>query len=200
MGLKTVRERVKMLLDSQNEEPLFEFENKVTIMLYSKAYRMYDIRKGRSNGKEWKASVFFVIGLAMLFVLMTQHFVFSSVPVCTIGLIVCLYMITYYLVLLPKMAALLGEHIYKSSRLISKPEKISIYGNGFVKRNDYEKSCGYFSSVSDCIETEKSFVLFGDFDKKILVISKACLTDEMKRNLSEFFVNLFVRKYRKVKG
>lgn len=189
-----------MLLDSQNEEPLFEFENKITIMLYSNAYRMYDIRKGRSNGKEWKASVFFVIALALLFVLMTQHFVFSSVPACTIGLIVCLYMITYYLILLPKMAALLGEHIYKSSRLISKPEKIRIYSNGFVKRNAYEKSCGYFSSVSDCIETEKSFVLFGDFDKKILVISKDCLTDEMKSQLSEFFVNQFVRKYRKVKG
>lgn len=189
-----------MLLNSQNEEPLFEFENKITIILYSKAYRMYDICKGRSNGKEWKATVFFIIALAMLFILMTQHFIFSSVPVCTIGLIVCLYMITYYLILLPKMASLWGEHIYKSSHLLSKPEKIRIYSNGFIRQNAYEKSCGYFSSVSDCIETEKSFVLFGDFDKKILVISKACLTDEMKEQLSEFFVNQFVRKYRKVKG
>ncbi len=189
-----------MLLDSQKEKPLFEFENKMTIMLYSNAYRLYDIRKGRSNGKEWKASVFFIIDMAMLFVLMTQHFVFSSVPVCTIGLIVCSYMITYYLVLLPRMARRYGEHIYKSSHLLSKPEKIHIYSNGFIRQNAYEKSCGFFSSVSDCIETEKTFILFGDFDKKILVISKECLTDEMKVRLAAFFENQFVRKYRKVRG
>lgn len=189
-----------MLLDSQKEKPVFEFENKVNIMLYSRAYRLYDIRKGKSNGKEWKATVFFALALVMLFVLMTQNFVFSNVPVCVIGLIVCLYMITYYLVLLPKMASLMGEHIYKSSRLISKPSKIRIYQNGFVTENEYEKFCGYFSTMSDCIETEKSFVLFGTFDRKILVISKSCLDDDTAANLSEFFQNQFVRKYRKVKG
>lgn len=188
-----------MLSDNQREKPMFEFDNKITILLYANAYCMYDIRKGRSNGKEWKATVFFVIALIMIFVLMTQHFIFSSVPVCTIGLIVCLYMVTYYLILLPKMARLQGEHIYKSSRLLSKPSKITIYRNGFVMQNAYEKLCGYFSSVLECVETEKSFILFGDFEKKILVISKSCLTDEMKADLSEFFENQFVRKYRKVK-
>ena len=112
---------------SDAKKPIESFENKITIQNYAEAYRIFNLRHGASSGREWKASVFFVIGLVMLFFILMQNFNLAKVPVAIIVLLICMYMCTHYIYILPKKAKLRGEHIYKSSKLLSKPYQTEIY-------------------------------------------------------------------------
>lgn len=186
---------------SKNSSMLIEsFENKIKINDYAFAYQLYDARKGASSGKEWKASVFFVIALIMLFMILMENFNLGKVPVASIVLLICMYMCTYYIYLLPKKAKLEGEHIYKSSRLLSKSSKVEIYRDYFVMKNEYEYILRYNIEISDCIETDSSFVLIGGYEHRISVISKKYLTPEQCENISLHFKREMVRQYRQIKS
>lgn len=185
---------------SDAKKPIECFKNKITIQNYAEAYRIFDLRHGASSGREWKASVFFVIGLVMLFFVLMQNFNLAKVPVSIIVLLICMYMCTHYLYLLPKRAKLRGEHIYKSSKLLSKPYQTEIYRDYFVMKNDCEYIRKYYAEMSDCIETDDLFVLIGGIEKPISVISKKCLTEEQCSNISELFKKEAVRIYRRTKS
>lgn len=185
---------------SKNSKLIESFENKISIKDYALAYQIYDAIKGASSGKEWKASVFFATALVMLFFVMMENFNFAKVPVSAIVLMICMYMCTYYIYLLPKKAKLEGEHIYKSSKLLSKPEKVEIYRDYFVMKNEYGYIRRYYIEISDCIETDGSFVLIGGYERRICVISKKCLTDEQCTKISEHFQREMIKQYRRAKS
>lgn len=67
----------------------------------------------------------------------------------------------------------------------------------FIMKNEYETLKRYYTELSDCIETKNIFLLIGGNEKKIIVISKNCLDDEMTDNLSRFFQKETVRQYRR---
>lgn len=188
------------MVSAKNSKPIESFENKITIKDYALACQLYDARKGASYGKEWKASVFFVIGLVMLFFILMENFNIAKVPVAALVLLICMYMCTYYIYLLPKKAKLEGEHIYKSSKLLSKSSKIEIYRDCFVMKNDYEYILRYYIEISDCIETDSSFVLIGSYERPIIVISKKSITEEQCENISKHFKKEMIRQYRRLKS
>lgn len=185
---------------AHNSKPVESFENKISIKDYALAFQLYDARKGASSGKEWKASVFFVIALVMLFILLMENFNFSEVPVVSIVLLICMYMCTYYIYLLPKKAKLNGEHIYKSSKMLSKSRKVEIYRDYFVMENEYEYIRRYYTEISDCFETDDSFVLIGGYEHRINVISKKSLSDEQCEKISEHFKREMIKQYRRTKS
>lgn len=181
------------------KKPIEIKENKISIRDYALAYVICDSRKGASCGKEWKASVFFAIGLLMLFILLMESFRIAKVPVIAIVLLICMYMCTYYIYLLPKKAKLEGEHIYKSSKLLSKKFKVDIYREYFIFENENEYLKRYYSEISDCIETDEIFVLIGGYEHEITVISKKYLDEEKCKKISDFFKSEMMRQYRRTK-
>lgn len=177
-----------------------EFDNKLKIQEYAKAYQLYDLRYGRSSGREWKSSVFFFLALAMFFMLAMENFNFAKLPVTVLVLLISMYMCTHYLYLLPKAAKLEGEHIYKSSHLLSKPCHITVSRDSFTLQNDYEYLKRYYTELTDCFETDEIFVLIGGMEHVITVISKRCLTDEQTQILSEHFQRETIQQYRRIKS
>ena len=187
---------VILMSESRYNGLIAEFDNKISIRDYAEGYKIYDLRRGFSRGKEWKASVFFVIGLGMLFILLMEHFDFDRVPVVAIMLMICMYMCTHYLYLLPKKAKLKGEHIYKSSRLLSKQKHYEFYRDYFIVKNEYEYLKRYYTEITDCIETSSAFVLIGGIESKIIVIAKKGLAAEQCSSLSDHFSKEMIRQYR----
>lgn len=183
-----------------SKKPFESFTNSITIQDYAQAYRLYDLRRGLSSGREWKSSVFFVLGLVMLFFILMENFNLAKVPVASIVLLICMYMCTHYISLLPKKAKLKGEHIYRSSKLLSKSSKIELYRDYFIMKNDYIYIRRYYSELSDCIETDDIFVLIGGVEQRIIVISKECLTQEQSEAVSEYFRRELVKQYRRIKS
>ena len=183
----------------KNNNGIAEFDNQVKIQEYAEAYQLYDLMHGRSHGREWKSSVFFVIALIMFFILSMEHFNLVKVPAATIVLLISSYMCTHYLYLLPRKAKLLGEHIYKSSHLLSKSCHFKIERDNFTLKNDYEYIKKYNTDITDCIETDEMFVLMGGIDKKIVVISKRCLDEQQYEVLSHHFQARMVKQYRRTK-
>lgn len=177
-----------------------EFDNKIKISDYSEAYRIYDLRCGLSMGREWKASVFFVLALGALFVMMIENFDLASVPTASIVILISMYMCTHYVYLLPRKAKLKGEHIYKSSGLLSKQKRFKIYRDHFIFKNEYEYLKRYYTELSDCIETDDCFVLIGGTDHKVTVISKSSLEASVIEKLSEHFSHEMIRRYRRAKS
>ncbi len=188
------------MASDKNSRLIESFENKITIKDYALAYQLYDARKGASYGKEWKASFFFVIALVMLFIMLMEGFNFGKQPVVAIILLICMYMCTYYIYLLPKKAKLNGEHIYKSSRLLSKSNTTEIYRDYFVMKNEYEYILRYYTELTDCIETDTEFVLIGGIERHISIISKKSITLNQCQRISEHFKREMVRQYRRTKS
>lgn len=188
-------------MESKKDLKLVEkFENKITIKDYAYAYQLYDARKGASLGKEWKASVFFVIALVMLFFILMENFNLAKVPVASIVLLICMYMCTHYIYILPKRAKLQGEHNYRCSKLLSKISCIEIYRDCFVIKNEYEYLKRYYTEITDCFETDNSFVLIGGMEHNICIISKKSLTDEQIENISVYFQHEMIKQYRRTKS
>ncbi len=175
------------------------FKNKLRIREYAEGYRLYDIRRGKSSGREIKASLFFFLGMAMLFMLMLENFNIPKLPVCAIVLLICMYMCCYFIYMLPDMAKLRGEHIYKSSKLLSKEYTFEFYKEFFIMHNDHERLKRYYTELTDSIETDDIFLLIGGMEKKIIVIAKRCLSEDEKRRLSEFLKKETVRQYRRTR-
>ena len=174
-----------------------EFDNNIKIKEYAQAYQIYDLRRGRSSGREWKSSVFFFLAVAMLFMLSLDNFNIVKNPVTAIVLMISMYMCTHYVYLLPKKAKLQGEHIYKSSRLLSKKYRFIIKRDYFEINNDYEFLKRYYTEIIDCIETNDTFILIGGMEHIVTVISKRCLTDEQIETISVFFKSEMIRVYRR---
>ena len=183
-----------------NAKPVLSFKNKLRIREYAEGYKLYDIRRGRSAGREIKASLFFFLAMAMLFMLMLENFNIPKLPVCTIVLLICMYMCSYFIYILPNMAKLKGEHIYKSSELISKEYSFEFYKEYFIMKNEYESLKRYYTELSDCIETDDIFLLIGGMEKKVIVISKHCLEKDKCEKLSSFFQKETIRQYRRTRS
>lgn len=180
-------------------ENILTFKNKLKIREYAEGYKLFDLRCGASKGREWKSSVFFFLGIAMLFMLMMNNFNIAKLPVTSIVLLICMYMCSHYVYMLPNKAKLKGEHIYKSSKLLSKESSFEIYKEYFVMKNEYEYLKRYYTDITDCIETDDIFVLIGGMEKRITVISKRCLTQEQSEKLSHFFKREMIKQYRRTK-
>ncbi len=182
------------------ENPVLTFQNKLRIREYAEGYRLYDLIRGASKGREWKASVFFFLGIAMLFMLMMNDFNIPKLPVCTIVLLICMYMCTHYIYMLPKKAKLKGEHIFKSSKLLSKEYTFQFNKDYFIMENEFEKLKRYYTEITDCIETDELFLLIGGIEKQIIVISKRSLKEEESQILSHHFKREMIRQYRRTKS
>lgn len=187
-------------MTGHNSKFVLSFHNKLKIREYAEGFRLYDIRCGKSAGREVKATLFFFLAMAMLFVLMQNNFNIAELPVCAVVLLICMYMCSYFIYILPNMAKLKGEHIYKSSKLLSKDYSFEIYKEYFVMKNEYESLKRYYTELSDCIETDDIFLLIGGMEKRVIVISKRCLEDSQSEKLSHFFQREMVRQYRRTKS
>lgn len=185
---------------SKSSKLIESFENKISIKDYALAYQLYDARKGSSWGKEWKATVFFILSLVMLFILLMENFNLAKVPVVAIVLLICMYMCTYYIYNLPQKAKLEGEHNYRISKLLSKPFKVEIYRDCLIIKNEYEYLKRYYTEISDCFETDNSFVLIGGMEHNIVVISKKTLDDNQIENISGHFQREMIKQYRRTKS
>ena len=181
-------------------ETVICFKNKLKIREYAAGYQIYDLRHGKSKGRVWKSSVFFFLTIAMLFVLMMNNFRIKDFPSVTLILLVCMYMCTYYVYILPSKAKLRGEHIYKKSKLLSKEYSFKIKNDCFIMKNDYEYLKKYYSELTDCIETDEIFLLAGGIEGNITVISKRCLSDDQTKELSAFFARKMIKQYRRTGG
>lgn len=179
---------------------ILKFRNQLKIREYANACMIFDLVRGKSKGREWKASVFFFIAMIMLLILMMENFNFTKVPVCAIVLLICMYMCSHYLYMLPKKAKLKGEHIYKSSKLLSKEYEFEIYQDFLIFKNQFEFLKKYYSQITDCVETNELFVLIGGVEHPIIVISKRCLDEKQCVLLSEHFQNEMVHQYRRTKS
>lgn len=173
--------------------------NNVPLLMYGNAYVFAEMRRGRLRGREWKATVFFVILLACMFYMSLFKFHMSSNPVPLGICIICLYMVTYYLYILAKKVKLEGEHIYKSSHMLGLDEKITITREGYTLENKYETLSGYWTDMTDCIDSSQFFLLMSEYSKRLIIISKKCLNDEQTEKLSEFFKHTMAIKYRTIK-
>lgn len=181
------------------DNKLFDIkENKISFKIYADAYYISEIRHGKIKGKEWKASVFFVLWLLSMFYMSVKGFHLSKNPVPVAICVICLYMMTYYLFLLPKKTRLLGEHIYKSSHLLNKTEHIEIFRDHFVMQSRYEKIIGYWTDMSDCIECRDYFLLISEFNSRLMIIPRESVKEEEWKQISDFFMNTFPSKYRKI--
>ena len=119
--------------------------NEIPLMMYGNAYMIAHMRRGRLKGKEWKASIFFAIWCCCMFYMALKHYDLISNPVPVGISIICLYMMTYYLFILPNRIKLKGEHIYKSSHMLNKTEKVTITRDGYTIENKYE-ACRVFEN------------------------------------------------------
>lgn len=176
------------------------FRNKLKIREYAEGYRIFDLRRGNSRGREWKSSIFFFLGLSMLFILLMNGFNVAGYPVAAIVLLICMYMCSHYLYMLPKKAKLKGEHIFRSSKLLSKEYQFDIYRDYFLMKNEYETLKRYYTEITDCIETDSIFVLIGGFEHRVTVISKRCLSEEKSEKLTELFSSEMIKQYRRTGG
>ncbi len=181
-------------------KPVLKFKNELSVRDYAEGYRLYDIRRGRCMGREIKASLFFFLAMAMLFMLMQEGFNIPKLPVCSIVLLICIYMCCFFLYIQPNMSKHRGEQIYKSSRLISMEYTFEMHKEYFIMKNEYESLKRYYTELSDCIETDNIFLLIGGTEKKIIVISKRCLEEEKKEELSAFFKKETIRQYRRTRS
>lgn len=182
-----------------NHEPFFRLKSRLKIREYAEGCRLYDLRRGNSKGREWKSSVFFVLVLLMIFVLSLYEFRITRVPVVSLILVLSIYMCTHYVYILPRKARLKGEHIFRSSRLLSKEYTFEFYKDYFIMNNEFEFMKRYYSEITDCIETDELFLLGGGMYRKVVVISKRCLDEKTCTGLSEFFQNELVRQYRRTR-
>ncbi len=180
-------------------KPILTFENQLRIGEYAEGYRLYDLRCGNSAGREIKASLFFFLGMAMLFMLMREQFNILKLPVCTIVLLICIYMCCFFIYILPNMAKQRGERIYKSSHLLSEKYTFHVHQDYFIMQNEYESLKRYYTEIHDCIETDTLFLLIGGTEKKLIVIAKRCLEQEQCETLSHFFRKEMVHQYRRTR-
>ena len=168
-------------------------------MMYGNAYMIAHMRRGRLKGKEWKASIFFAIWCCCMFYMALKHYDLISNPVPVGISIICLYMMTYYLFILPNRIKLKGEHIYKSSHMLNKTEKVTITRDGYTIENKYEALIGYWTDILDCIETNSYYLMISEYSKRLIIISKKCLDNEQNEKLAEFLKKTMPAKYRKTK-
>ena len=181
-----------------NNHCIMSFDNKLKIKEYAEGYRIFDLRCGSSRGREWKSSVFFFLALGMLFILMLNGFDISRIPVAAIVLLICMYMCSYYLYMLPKKAKLRGEHIFKSSKLLRKEYSFDLYKDYFTMKNEYEYTKKYYTELSDCIETDSIFVLIGGIEDRLTVIAKKSMNENDRIELSRIFKREMPDRYRRM--
>lgn len=185
--------------DKYNSHVMTIENNKIPLLMYGNAYMLSQMRCGKLRGKEWKASVFFVVWLGCMFHMSLNRFNMSSNPVPLGISIICLYMMTYYLIILPKRVKLNGEHIYKSSHMLGRTEKILITREGYTLENKYETLSGYWTDMTDCIESSEFFLLISEYSKRLIIISKKCLDEDQMECLGNFLKRTLTVKYRKIK-
>lgn len=174
-----------------------EFDSKLKIQEYSRAYQLYELKYGSSSGRTWKAAVFFVCGLMVLYALGMENFDFGRFPAAAVVLLICMYMVTYYACLVPKKAKLHGEHIYKSSKLLSKPKHFIISRDCFSMQNDYESLKRFYTDITDCIETDTDFILIGGVEHSLTVISKKQISQQQIQDISRHFQREMPKQYKR---
>ncbi len=180
-------------------DPILLIKNKISEEEYGKGCRIYDLRKGRSAGREWKASVFFALAMLMLFILMRSGFDIIQNPLSPVILGACVFMCIFYIIILPFAAEKKGRDTFRKSSLLCKEYEIRIYRDRLEMKNKNEYLKRYYTEITDCIETNEIFVLIGGIEKNLLVISKNGLQEDEKDQLSRIFRKEMIRQYRKTK-
>lgn len=183
----------------KNVDAEMTFKSRLKIRDYAEGYRLFDLKRGKSAGREWKSTIFFMISMLMLFLLLMSKFNLAKMPVCAIIMLISAYMCTYYVYILPRKAKLMGEHIYKNSKLLSKKYEFEVYGDYFIMKNQYESLKRYYSEITDCMETNDIFVLVGGIEKRLIVIAKRELTENQKEKISKLFHQHMIKQYRRIK-
>ena len=173
-----------------------EFDCQIKDTDYAEAYRIYDIRRGRSKGREWKPSIFFAGVIVVLCIFMMVHLSVPDYVFFGIVMLLCIYGCVYYVYWLSNRAAHRGMEIFESSHLLHETIHCHFYRDYYEITNKYEFIRRYYTEITDCIETPELFVLIGGLDNKLTVIAKAELTDEQKNALSKHFSREMIKQYR----
>ena len=134
------------------KKSIVSFIAKTGIREYSEGYKLYEMRRGFGAGREIKASLFFFLAMGMLFILMTEGFDITRLPVCAVILLICMHMCIYYIFMMPGKAKHIGEHIYKSSEMIGKTYSYDFCREYFVMKNKYH----YLKRYYDALEIDHS--------------------------------------------
>lgn len=185
--------------EKYNKDIMTIENNKVPLMMYGSAYMISQMCRGRLKGRRWKASIFFAVWCGCMLYIGMKHYDLVSNPVPTGISLICLYMMTYYLFILPNRIKLKGEHIYKSSHMLNKSERVTIKRDGYTIQNKYETLIGYWTDILDCIETDKCYIMTSEYSKRLIIISKACLDGKQNEMLAAFLKRTLPSKYRKTK-
>ncbi len=183
-------------------EALLQFRSKLRIREFSEGYTLYKTltRRGASKVRWIKAVFFSVLGIGMIVMLAGVRFHFEQLPVCTVVLLICMQMGTYYFVLVPRQEKLRGEHLYKSSRLLSKECEMTWYPDHFTVINAFEKLNRSYREITDCLESEQIILLSGGEGKKAVMIAKKCLSPEQYDCLVGILKEKCGRQYRVLPG
>ncbi len=175
-----------------------EFDGKLKIQEYAYAYQQYGLQYGASSQRGVKAAAFSVAAAMVLYALFMEHFNFERLPAAAVLLLICMYMITYYLYLVPKKIRLHGEHIYKSSRLLSKPKHFQIYRDFFEMHSEYESLKRFYTDISDCIETDADYILIGGTEHRVTVIPKKTMSEQQKQDVTRHFRQEMPKQYKRM--
>lgn len=185
---------------ASEKKSILSFSAKNGIREYSEGYKLYEMRRGFGAGREIKATLFFFLAMGMLFILMLKDFDIARLPVCAVILLVCMHMCSYYIFIMPKKAKLMGEHIYKSSRLIGRTYSYEFSKEYFVMKNKYQCLKRYYTELSDSFETDDLFVLIGGIENKLIVIPKSCMESRDAEKLSGILRKETIKQYRRLKS
>ncbi len=177
-----------------------EFQQAASFDDYKNAYMLYDLRHGSSKGREWKASVFFVLAVGAVWYASVQHFRLNELIMPALVLVISVYMCVYYLFIVPSRSANRAERIYKSSWYISREKQYKFYRDNFTYKNEYEYQKRYYTEIYDCIETKDTFILIGGLENSLTVIDKRQLDPKQREALSSHFRSEMIRQYRNTEG
>lgn len=187
-------------MTASEKKSIVSFIAKTGIREYSEGYKLYEMRRGFGAGREIKASLFFFLAMGMLFILMTEGFDITRLPVCAVILLICMHMCIYYIFMMPGKAKHIGEHIYKSSEMIGKTYSYDFCREYFVMKNKYHYLKRYYTELNDSIETDEFFVLTGGVENNPVVISKDSMNENDAEKLSGLLRKETIKQFRRLKS
>lgn len=176
-------------------EPIAIIEQTVSPEKWADAYytawsMLFPIRR-----KEVKAGICLTVAVLIGSVIPIYRTQFSTivVPICGILYALTLAAMSYFVQ--PNGIKRWAQTLYRSNKLLSLPEKITIYRDSVIIENEYEKILEYWTDFAKCIETKDAFVITGGMERSLLTICKHELEREQVTALSSHFANTFAARY-----
>jgi hypothetical protein len=126
-----------------------------------------------------------------------SYFITVWIPFCALAVAVLLAF--YFFFIQPKDIKKWAAQIYCTSAFLSIPQKIEIYRDSVIIKNEYEEILEYWTDFAKCVETNSFFVLTGGRERDLLIITKNGMNATQIERISKHFSNEFALRYMKKK-